>query len=133
MPQDVVPGPGGPPAPPESDQDAAKRILSQIHEEFSQDNEYRPVWKNRRKVIFGTLFLCGGLIAAIILVPIVGSFVPGFALQDPVANVLSNGLYVLAFLAATVIGAYVFGANFDSSSYRNSLKEIAKAYAPRRG
>jgi len=130
MPQDILPGPGAPT--PESESESNKRILSQIHDEFSADDEYRPVWSNRRKVIFGSLILCGTLIAAIILVPLIGSFFPAFTLQDPVASVLSNGLYVLAFLAATVIGAYVFGANFDSSSYRNSLKEIAKAYAPNR-
>jgi hypothetical protein len=129
MPDNVAVGPGGA-VPQETEQDAAKRIVSEIHDKFSHDDEYRPVWENRRKVIFGTLILCGSLIAAIILVPLIGSFFPGFTLQEPVSSVLSNGLYVLAFLAATVIGAYVFGANFDSSSYRNSLKEIAKAYAP---
>ena len=130
MTEDVADGHGGSQTT-KHDPDTGKRILSEIHKQFSADDEYRPVWANRRKVIFGTLILCGTLIAAIILVPIVGSFFPSFALADPVANVLSNGLYVLAFLAATVIGAYVFGANFDSSSYRNSLKEIAKAYAPK--
>jgi hypothetical protein len=132
MQDNVAQGPGGA-IPPESEQDTAKRVVAAIHADFRNDDEYRPVWTNRRKVIFGTLILCGALIAAIVLVPMIGSFVPGFTLQGPVADVLSNGLYVLAFLAATVIGAYVFGANFDSSSYRDSLKEIAKAFAPRRG
>lgn len=106
--------------------DLTAEDIEQLRDKFRADSEFRPTWENRRKVIFGTLYLCGGLIALIVLVPLLASFLPGYDLKEPVADILTAALYILAFTAVAVIGSYVFGAAFESRGYRASLNELAK-------
>lgn len=59
-------------------------------------------WKNRRRVIFTTLFYCGAVIGYMI-----------FKGEDTGLNRdIASGLILLA---ASVIGSYVFGAVWDDS------------------
>lgn len=64
------------------------------------DSEYMPVWKNRRKVIFGTLGFCASVIAYLTVVG-----------KD---TALNETIVQFSFLtAASIIGAYVFGATWQ--------------------
>lgn len=67
--------------------------------------KFRGTWKNRRRVIFGTLIYCGGAIGYLI-----------FGGEDNSLNAaIATGLILLA---GSVIGSYVFGAVWDDKSYR---------------
>lgn len=57
-------------------------------------------WKNRRRVIFGTLIFCALAI----------SYLIAFGKDMELHEVIANGLLLLA---ASVIGGYVFGAAWD--------------------
>ena len=103
--------------------------LQKLREELLKDPEFRPKWKYRRRVIFGTLILCGVLITLIIVVPLFASLEPTYELKDSVADVLSAALYVLAFTAVAVIGSYVFGSAFESKDYRAGLTKLAQGRA----
>ena len=59
-------------------------------------------WKNRRRVIFGTLLYCGAIVGYLV-----------FRGEDTGLNGdIASGLILLA---ASVIGSYVFGAVWDDS------------------
>lgn len=73
---------------------------------------YRPIWKNRRRTIFGTLIYCA-LSSAYLISPI--------AETDP--EVAKMALMMNAILAAGVIGSYVFGATWDDKNVLASLKK----------
>jgi len=109
---------------------AAYREIETLWQKMANDPEYKPRWENRRKVIFRTLYLCGLLVTAIVLVPLIADVMSGsYAMDREVSLVLTNALYVLALIAATVIGSYVFGAAFDHNGYRRYFKEIAQVLA----
>ena len=78
----------------------------------TKSGAYRPVWKNRRRTIFGTLFYCA-FSSAYLISP--------FAETDP--EVAKMALMMNAILAGSVIGAYVFGATWDDKNVLASLKQ----------
>lgn len=67
------------------------------------DKAYRPVWKNRRRVIFGTLLFCAAMLV----------YLAGWGADTQVNETMTMGLLLLA---AAVIGSYVFGAVWDDKN-----------------
>ena len=73
---------------------------------------YKPVWKNRRRVIFLALLFCAALI--------------GYLAVEGTDTRLNETIAVGAFfLAGAVIGSYVFGAAWDDKNVMDSLKSLA--------
>lgn len=63
----------------------------------------RPTWKIRRRIIFGSLLFC--------------AFIVLFVLMKPVDSTIGETAITMAFfLAASVIGSYVFGAAWEDIS-----------------
>lgn len=71
------------------------------------DPEYRPVWENRRKVIFGSLFFCA--LVEIVLIATAWAGVESSALLVTIAG--GNRL-----MATAVVGSYVWGAAWEDIS-----------------
>lgn len=71
------------------------------------DTEYRPVWKNRRKVIFGSLWFCA-------LVEIMLLLMAWFGVESSAMLVTIAGGNRL--MATAVIGSYVWGAAWEDIS-----------------
>lgn len=69
------------------------------------DPEYRPVWKNRRRVIFGTLILDALVVAAVV----VGWFFYGLDISTPFSVVLT----AIVARDTAIIASYVFGATWE--------------------
>lgn len=111
----------------DSNNDGIPDRLQQLlkDERFGPNN-----WENRRAVINRYLWMCGCLIGLIVCAYLT---VLGFSIYrdkpvtvDPnVSTVLSTALFTLVGLAASIIGAYVFGSAWDSNSFRNSVASIA--------
>jgi len=74
------------------------------------EGSYRPIWKNRRRVIFGSLFYCAGQLA----------YLAALGADTRVNEMIVLGSFVLA---GGVIGSYVFGAVWDDKNYMESLKQ----------
>lgn len=70
---------------------------------------YRPIWKNRRRVIFGSLFFCAG----------VTIYLAAWGADTAVNETIAMGILLLA---AAVIGSYVFGAVWDDRNILNSIR-----------
>ena len=68
------------------------------------NEEYRPVWKNRRRVIFGTLLLD----AAVLIAVLVGWF-KGLDINAAFSAVI----VALVARDTAIIGAYVFSATWE--------------------
>lgn len=68
---------------------------------------YKGSWRNRRIVVFLTLFYCGGMVFYLAV------FGSDTALHQQIAIALVG-------LAAAVIGSYVFGAVWDDHSIRRA-------------
>ena len=88
---------------------AEKKVTDTIKEDRTETKtstdyelENKPSWKNRRRVIFGSLLFC-----ALVWVYVLGSPLIGVTLIEKIAEV---ALTMSAFLAGSVIGSYVFGA-----------------------
>ena len=65
---------------------------------MSEANE--PSWKNRRRVIFGTLIFCASVIAFVL-----------FKGED---TTIADTAITMAFITAgSVVGSYVFGATYQ--------------------
>lgn len=71
-----------------------------------ENKDEGPNWKNRRRVIFGSLFFCALVWFYVLVGPIWG-----ITLAEKIAEV---ALTMTAFLAGSVIGGYVFGATWES-------------------
>lgn len=70
---------------------------------------YRPIWKNRRRVIFASLAFCAALIGYL-----------AFTGED---TRLNETIVIASFgLAGLVIGSYVFGAAWDDANVMKLLK-----------
>lgn len=67
-----------------------------------QDDEYRPDWDNRQRVIFGSLGFCAGVIAYLLIW--------GEA-DSRLHETIAIGAF---FLAGGIIGTYVFNASWES-------------------
>lgn len=64
---------------------------------------YEPSWRVRRRVIVSTLLFCAGETI----------YLTGWATDTELARTIANGIIILA---GSVIGAYVFGAVWDSKN-----------------
>lgn len=71
---------------------------------MSADPEYRPIWKNRRRVIFGSLIMD----CVFIFMVLVGWFL-GFEVNASVAAIAS----ALIVKDLAIIASYVFGATWE--------------------
>ncbi len=70
---------------------------------------YRPTWKNRRRVIFGSLVFCAGVIG----------YLAGWGADTAVNETIAMGVLILA---AAVIGSYVFGAVWDDKNVLANIR-----------
>lgn len=71
---------------------------------------YRPIWKNRRRVIFLSLLFCASMVTYLVI-----------AGEDTSLNeTVVTGSFLLA---AGVIGSYVFGSTWDDANLMQSLKK----------
>lgn len=70
---------------------------------------YRPIWKNRRRVIFGTLIFCAGVIA----------YLAAWGADTRVNEAIAMGVLILV---ASIIGSYVFGAVWDDANVLASIR-----------
>lgn len=75
-----------------------------------QAGTYRPVWKNRRRVIFGSLLYIAGL----------NAYLAALGEDTRVNETLAAGSLLLA---AAIIGSYVFGAVWDDSNVLKAAKQ----------
>lgn len=94
-------------------------------DEFSTSN-----WTMRRGIIRKTLVFC-----AIVFSLILG-FIAYLLVNKPDAKydpnlvaILSGALTTIGFLALSVIGTYVGGATWDTTSYRSSISSLASTVA----
>ena len=104
--------------------------VSEHVKKMLEDPEFRPKWTNRRKVIFISLGISGAIVVLIALTSlfvVVHSEVTGNPTQIPseITGVMTTLIWSLILFATTIIGAYVFGANFDHKNFRNSFTELA--------
>lgn len=67
-------------------------------------------WKQRRRIIHGTLAFCAGAVGYIV-------WAPGDAITAPVHATIATALIALA---GGVIGSYVFGAVWDDHNARRA-------------
>lgn len=88
-----------------------------------------PDWSHRRQVIFWTLGFCGCCVGSIVLTGCVALFLNMFfkatVVDNSLVQLLTTVLYTSAFVATSIIGSYVFGANFD---YANSRQHISNFF-----
>lgn len=88
--------------------------------EFSTSN-----WKNRRFIIKSALLYCMLAFSAIIVSVIVLMYIkPEYRYDQNITGILSTALTTLGFLTISIIGSYVFGAQWDTNSYRSSIASI---------
>ena len=80
----------------------------------------RPPWTQRRRVVFGALFVCAVLILRF-------AFWPTEGIDTELAKLIVLGAFGLA---GTTIGTYVFGAAWDDSNVMKTLGPEAYAAAP---
>lgn len=95
------------------------------NEQFGPNN-----WENRRKIVFRCLSLCAVLITMIVAVFLIGalySMVKNQPVDAAVASILSTAIYALVGLASAVIGSYVFGATFDTKSFRENIMSLVRS------
>jgi len=64
------------------------------------DEEYKPKWENRQKVIFGTLFFCALVITYLLI----------WGKDTSLHETIATWSYILS---GAVIGSYVFGAAWE--------------------
>ena len=91
-------------------------------------HSFMPQWENRRRVIFATLFFCGfttGLVVLSACGALFSSMYFKINIDNNIVQLLTTILYTSAFVATSIIGSYVFGANFD---YANSREQIGKFF-----
>lgn len=91
-------------------------------EEFSPSN-----WRIRRKTMFIALIFCSIIYAInnIFIMFAIWNKSPG--LVDPtLVSVISGVQSSIVILSGTIIGTYVFGAAYDTNSYRNSITSLVK-------
>ncbi len=87
-------------------------------------------WEKRRLVIFTALLICAFIIV-IISVSSVGLFVYSalatnkLEFDQNLISLISNLAWAIISLAASIIASYVFGANMDTNSYRQAVKEVS--------
>jgi hypothetical protein len=70
---------------------------------------YRPIWKNRRRVVFLSLTFCAGIIA----------YLAVWGADTAVNEAIATGVLILA---ASIIGSYVFGAVWDDKNVLESIR-----------
>lgn len=94
-------------------------------DEFSTSN-----WTMRRGIIRKTLIFCAVVFSLIL------GFIAYLLVNKPDAKydpnlvaILSGALTTIGFLALSVIGTYVGGATWDTTSYRNSISSLATTVA----
>jgi hypothetical protein len=86
-----------------------------------------PEWTNRRRVIFYSLAFCGCIFGIIVIVACTALFVNLFiksSIDTNISQLLESILYTTSFVATSIIGSYVFGANFDYSNSRSNISQI---------
>jgi hypothetical protein len=75
-----------------------------------QAGAYKPIWKNRRRVIFGSLVFCAAVVVYIV--------------YKGVDTRVNETIALAAFgLAGVVISSYVFGGAWDDRNFMESLKK----------
>lgn len=75
--------------------------MSEEHKENRDDKKDKPVWKNRRRVIFGSLIFCAATVA--------------FVLWKGEDTRIGETAITMAFImASSVVGGYVFGASWEN-------------------
>jgi hypothetical protein len=88
-----------------------------------------PDWSHRRIVIYWTLGFCGCCVGLIVATGCVALFLNMFlkatVVDVTLVGLLTTILYTSAFVATSIIGSYVFGANFD---YANSRQHVANFF-----
>ena len=98
--------------------------MSEEYEEDREDGEFKPSWKNRRRVIFGALFFCAGVVLYVLW-------------EGTDSRVNETAITMSFFLAGSIIGSYVFSSTWESigisksqggSSRRSSRKNISKDF-----
>jgi TRAP-type mannitol/chloroaromatic compound transport system permease large subunit len=87
-----------------------------------------PQWQNRRQVIRWSLLFCGGAAAAVVSSACGALFLNilyKVTIDSNLIQLLTTILYTSAFVSTSIIGSYVFGANFD---YANSRAHISNFF-----
>lgn len=88
--------------------------------EFSTSN-----WTNRRFIVKSALLYCMIAFSFIVIAVITLMYIkPEYRYDQNLTSILSTALTTLGFLTISIIGSYVFGAQWDTNSYRNSVSTI---------
>jgi hypothetical protein len=94
-----------------------------------------PSWTNRRKVVkyslltFGLIFIIISLSAVFCLVwttvhPVTVN------IPSPISNILVNILWVIGIAYMAIVGSYVFGAQWDITSFRKFISTYTSNLLP---
>lgn len=95
-----------------------------------QDPQYKPKWENRRNVIKICLWSCLILYTIIILSGCFSLLLvyikdkSNITFDANVVSLLQTGLWSLSGIAISVIGSYVFGAQWDINNYRKNAGQL---------
>ena len=101
-----------------------KAVLPGNDSEFGPNN-----WYYRRLVIMVSLAICGIIILAIGLIVVAGIALTAWKVSSAVydSNLLRLAetlVWVLLTFAGSIIGTYVFAANWDAKDYRKNITEM---------
>lgn len=111
--------------------DTNKNGVPDRFEQLLYNDQFGPNnWENRRKIIFRCLSLCATLISLIVvalLIVAVYSATQGNPIDTAVASILTSAIYALSGLATMVIGSYVFGAAWDTKSFRENIMSAIRS------
>ena len=109
-------------------------LSKDVAQKVSGLKQLAPDWTYRRKLIFRSIYFCGGIISLISITLCAGLLLGYFhELKSPVDSNLSNLagtlIYSITFFASGIIGAYCFGVAFETNSYRAHMTSMVTSIA----
>jgi len=104
-------------------------IIKNVVPSILSDDFSTGQWKNRRLVIMTSLLVCGFCLVGITLVVIGSIATAAWQGSSPsydknIVDLASSIVWGVITLATSIIGAYVFAANFDTKDYRKNVVEM---------
>lgn len=98
--------------------------ISDDMKQFLSSSDFKMDWTRRRWVVIITLFILGIIISGISGVLCTLLFFREDSDFENLLDVVSTLIYVDIFAVLTIIGSYVFGAQYDASNFRSSVISI---------
>ena len=98
--------------------------ISEDLKRFIATSDFKMDWSRRRWVVYTALIVLGTIITIITGVLVALLFMRNGSDFERLLDVVTTLIYADIFAVMTLIGSYVFGAQYDATNYRSSIVEM---------